>query len=72
MVRTQGQHIVDQRAKKTEVVLWVEGYRRLLEDLPDLAVVAERRDGPTLTLEELKCRLTSRGAAGREGGAAGE
>jgi hypothetical protein len=39
----------------------MEGYRRLLEDLHDLAVVAERRDEPTVTLEELKRRLRQDG-----------
>ena len=57
MVRAREQYIVDQRGKKTAVVLPMEGYRRLLEDLHDLAVVAERRDEPTVTLEELKRRL---------------
>ena len=61
MVRVREQYIVDQRGKKTAVVLPMEGYRRLLEDLHDLAVVAERRDEPTVTLEELKRRLRQDG-----------
>jgi hypothetical protein len=61
MVRAREQYIVDQRGKKTAVVLPMEGYRRLLEDLHDLAVVAERRDEPTVTLEELKRRLRQDG-----------
>jgi hypothetical protein len=61
MVRAREQYIVDQRGKKTAVVLPIEGYRRLLEDLHDLAVVAERRDEPTVTLEELKRRLRQDG-----------
>jgi hypothetical protein len=36
-------------------------YRKLLEDLHDLAVVAERRDEPRVTLEELKRRLREDG-----------
>ena len=61
MVRAREQYIVDQRGKKRAVVLPMEGYRRLLEDLHDLAVVAERRDEPTVTLEELKRRLRQDG-----------
>ena len=54
-------YIVDQGGKKTAVVLPMEGYRRLLEDLHDLAVVVERRDEPTVTLAELKRRLREDG-----------
>ena len=61
MVRVREQYIVDQRGKKTAVVLPMEGYRRLLEDLHDLAVVAERRDEPAVTLEDLKRRLRQDG-----------
>ena len=38
------QYIVDDEGKKTAVILLFEQYRQLLEDLHDLAVVAERRD----------------------------
>jgi len=57
MVRARQQYIVDEHGKKTAVILSVEKYRRLIEDLHDLAVVAERRSEPTVTLEELKRRL---------------
>jgi hypothetical protein len=39
------------------VLLSLERYEQLLEDLHDLAVIAERRDEGTITLEELKKRL---------------
>jgi len=39
------------------VVIPVKEYRRLLEDLHDLALVAERRPEPTISLDELKRRL---------------
>jgi len=61
MVRVREQYIVDEDGRKKAVVLPIEGYRRLLEDLHDLAVVAERRDEPTVTLEELKRRLRQDG-----------
>ncbi len=32
-------------------------YEELLEDLHDLAVIAERKDEPTTSMEELKKRL---------------
>ena len=49
--------ITDSKGRKTGVVLSLKRYRKLLEDLHDLAVVAERRVEPTISLEEMKRRL---------------
>jgi len=35
-------------------VIPIEVYKELLEDLHDLVVIAERRDEPTISFEELK------------------
>ncbi len=51
------EYIVDEKGKKTKVVLPFEAYERMLEDLHDLAVIAERRDGATMSLDELKAQL---------------
>jgi hypothetical protein len=61
MAKAREQYIIDERGKKTAVILPMRRYRRLVEDLHDLAVVAERRDEPTVTLEELKRRLRQDG-----------
>ncbi|MBI2303257.1 MAG: hypothetical protein HYU86_00725 [Chloroflexi bacterium] len=61
MRNIQEQYIVDEKGRKTAVVLSVEDYQRLLEDLHDLTVIAERRDEPTIGLEELKRRLRADG-----------
>jgi len=53
--------IVDEAGKKTAVILPVEDYEELLEDIHDLAVIAERKDEPTISLEELKKRLKTDG-----------
>ena len=37
-------YLTDTRGKKTAVVLSLKKYRQLLEDLDDLAAVADRRD----------------------------
>ena len=50
-------YIVDEKGKKKAVVIPINEYRELLEDLHDLAVVAERRDEPTISLEELEEEL---------------
>ena len=43
--------------KLTEVILSLEQYERLLEDVHDLAVVGDRADEKLITFEELKERL---------------
>ena len=61
MGKTRGQYIVDENGKKTAVVIPVREFQRLLEDLHDLTVVAERRDEPTVSLDELRRRLRADG-----------
>ena len=55
------QFIVDETGKKTAVVLSLEEYEELLEDIHDLAVIAERRNEPTISFDELKKRLKTDG-----------
>ena len=57
----QEQYLVDSKGRKTGVLLSLEQYERLLEDLHDLAVVAERRDEDPISLKELKLRLKKDG-----------
>jgi hypothetical protein len=51
------QYITNEKGKKTAVVLPLDDYEKLLEDLDDLAVVAERRDEPTISHEKFKAEL---------------
>ena len=51
------QYIVDNDGNRVSVILPVEEYQALLEDLEDLAAVAERRDEPVVSLDELTRRL---------------
>ena len=53
--------VVDAKGRKTAVLLSVEDYDKLMEDLHDLAIVAERREEAPLTLDELKGRLRKDG-----------
>ena len=55
------QYIVDEKGQKTAVVIPLEEYEELLEDLHDLAMIAERRDEPTITFNELKKKLKQNG-----------
>ncbi|HHT9131027.1 MAG TPA: type II toxin-antitoxin system Phd/YefM family antitoxin [Candidatus Tripitaka californicus] len=61
MGKVRERFLVDRRGRKTAVVLPIKDYERLLEDLHDLSVVAERRHEPTISLEELKRRLKADG-----------
>jgi len=55
------QYVVDSKGRKTGVLLSLQQYQRLMPDLHDLAVVAERRDEKTISLKELKRRLKKDG-----------
>jgi hypothetical protein len=55
------QYIVDGEGKKTGVVLPIRRYHKLLEDLHDLAAVAERRSEKPVALAEMKRRLKEDG-----------
>jgi len=61
MGKTKERYAVDENGKKTAVFIPVKESQRLLEDLHDLTVVAERRDEPTVSLDELKRRLGADG-----------
>jgi hypothetical protein len=54
-------YIVNEKGEKKEVVIPIEDYEELLEDLHDLAVVAERKDEPVVPLEELLEKLKKSG-----------
>lgn len=55
------QYVVDKKGKRTAVILPVEEYEELLEDLHDLAIIAERQEEPTVSFEELKQKLKKDG-----------
>jgi hypothetical protein len=51
---TTVQYLTNEKDRKQAVVLPIEEYERLLEDLDDLAVIAGRRDEGTISHAELK------------------
>jgi hypothetical protein len=51
------QYVTNTKGRKTGVILSLGRYRKLMEDLHDLAVVAERREEKPISLEEMKRRL---------------
>ncbi|MGB0560959.1 MAG: type II toxin-antitoxin system Phd/YefM family antitoxin [Spirulinaceae cyanobacterium] len=51
------QYVIDVQGQKTAVILAIEDYEQLLEDLYDLTVVAERRSETPISLNEMQRRL---------------
>ena len=57
----RGRYVTDRKGKRTGVVLSLKRYSRLMEDLHDLAVVAERHNEKPVTADDMKKRLHKRG-----------
>ena len=53
--------IVDREGRKLAVVIPLRDYRRLLQDLHDLATLAERRQEATASFDDVKSRLKADG-----------
>lgn len=47
------QYITNEDGLKTSVVIPIEEYEELMEDIEDLAVAAERREEPSISHENL-------------------
>lgn len=55
------QYVTDEKGRKKSVILPVETYKEMLEDIQDLVAVAERRKEKTISFEEMKKRLKKDG-----------
>lgn len=55
------QFVVDANRQRKGVLLTIEQYEKLMEDLHDLAIIAERREETPISLQELKRRLQEDG-----------
>ena len=51
------QFITDEDGKKRAVILSIEEFQELLDDIEDLAVLAERREEPTISHSQLRNEL---------------
>ena len=60
MNRYQEEFVVDAKGKKRAVMFSIKRYEQLMEDLYDLAVVAERRTEKPISIDEMKRRLKKR------------
>jgi hypothetical protein len=55
------QFLTDANGARVAAVIPIEEYEELMQDIEDLAVVAERRDEPRASLEDVKRRLKDDG-----------
>ncbi|MCC6499647.1 MAG: hypothetical protein IT313_05190 [Anaerolineales bacterium] len=53
----QAKYVTDEDGNKTAVILPIEEFEELIEDMEDLAVMAERREEPSISHEEVLARL---------------
>lgn len=53
--------VVDSKGRKTAVILPIDQFEEMVEDMHDLAIVAERRGETPISAGELKKRLKKRG-----------
>ncbi len=60
-MNAQPQFVTNASGEKIAVILPLEEYETLLEDLADLAAVAEAKDEPTIPWETVKAELTEHG-----------
>ena len=55
------QFVVDADGRKTAVVIPIGRFERLMEDIHDLAIVAERRNEKAISFDAMKKRLKKNG-----------
>ena len=53
-------YILDKNGRKAAVILPIGKYHKLLEDLEDLKFIRRRRNEKTITLAEVKKRLSKK------------
>lgn len=59
--RLQIQYVTNETGQKTAVIVPISEFEELMEDIEDLAAVAERRDEPTISHQELLAELRQDG-----------
>ena len=55
------EYVIDVNGNKKAVILSIEEYEELIEDLRDLAVVAERREEPVVRHQDVMAELRQNG-----------
>jgi hypothetical protein len=60
-LESEVQYITNPDGEKTAVIVPIAEFEELLEDMEDLAAVAERRDEPTISHDEMLADLKQDG-----------
>ena len=55
------EYVIDDKGNKTAIILSIAEYEELLEDLHDLAVLAERREEPVISHADVMEELSRNG-----------
>jgi PHD/YefM family antitoxin component YafN of YafNO toxin-antitoxin module len=55
------EYVTNREGDKTAVILPINDFQELMEDIEDLAAVAERREEPTISHEQLLAELKEDG-----------
>lgn len=59
--KLKASYIIDEHGKRTSVILPMKEFEELLEDIEDLATIAEGREEPTISHEDLIAELRKDG-----------
>ena len=59
--RLEFEYVTNREGDKTAVILPINDFQELMEDIEDLAAVAERREEPTISHEQLLAELKEDG-----------
>lgn len=54
-------YVVNAKNQKTSIILPLKENNKLMEDLHDLSIIAERKNEPTISFKEVKNRLKKDG-----------
>lgn len=55
------EYITDIKGRKTKVIMTIDSYNEIMEDLHDLSVIAERKNDPAIPIEKVYSDLKKNG-----------
>jgi PHD/YefM family antitoxin component YafN of YafNO toxin-antitoxin module len=61
MSKPKPRYVTDENGKKTAVILPIDEYEELIDDIQDLVILAERREEPPISHEEVVAKLKQDG-----------
>jgi hypothetical protein len=61
LMKLSPKYVLDNTGQRTEVILPLADYEKLIEDLEDLAAIADRRSEPTIPHDQFLAELREDG-----------